>query len=406
MIFKYICINQENNRVEGTIDSQNLDTAISELQKKDLTVVSIKEGIQKGRNEKNVSVDNSIFKQKITTKDIVIFSRQIAILFEAGVSALKSFRLLATENTNRTFALELTKVADSIESGISLSNSLAKNAELFPPFYINMVKAGEESGKLNDTFMYLADHLDREYELTQKLRKAITYPIFVVVTFIIVLTIMLLFVVPKISGMFSEQNMTLPLVTRIVIGLSNFVVDYFIYGFPCLIFFLWVCYKYNKTENGKRYFDSRKLEIPLLNDFYKKSFLTRLSDNMNTMITSGVPIVHALEITANVLDNLIYRDMVIRISKKVESGVPFSKALYDEEDIPNILVQMVRIGEETGKIGYVLKNLANFYKRELDNSIDNLISLIEPIMIVGLGVGVGGLVAAILLPMYSLASNL
>ena len=217
---------------------------------------------------------------------------------------------------------------------------------------------------------------------------------------------MLLFVVPKISGMFSEQNMALPLITRIVVGTSNFFVDYFIYIIPFILLVLWVSYKYNKTPNGKRYFDERKLEIPALRNFYKNTFLTRFSDNMNTMIVSGVPVVHSLEITADIMENTLHKELLVRVSKKVESGVGLSKALYDEDYIPNVLVQMVKIGEETGKMSYVLKNLATFYKRELDTSIDNLVALIEPIMIIGLGLGVGGLVAAILLPMYNLAANL
>lgn len=398
MIFHYTAINQGGNKSEADIEAASVDAAIVLLQKRGLSVVNIVEKAQ---------VDEfaiPFFKAKIKSKDVVIFSRQIATLFEAGVSALKAFRLLAAENDNKELQKELTGVADDIEAGVSLSDALTRRPALFSPFYVNMVKAGEESGKLNESFLYLADYLDRDYELTQKVKKALTYPTFVVCTFLVIMIGMFIFVIPKMAALFADQGAELPTVTKIVLGISNIFVKYWIIVFPMMIVGGWLFYRWSKTEEGARKVDEIKTKTPVLKNLYQRIFLTRLADNMNTMLSSGVPIVRSIDITAAVVDNIIYKDLLGRVSAKVQTGVAFSKALYEEPLVPNILVQMVHIGEETGELGYILKNLATFYKRELDTAIDNVIGLIEPAMIVGLGLGVGVLVAAVLLPMYSLSS--
>lgn len=398
MIFHYTAINQDGAKTEADIESSSVDAAIVLLQKRGLSVVNIIDKSQK------TDFEFPFFKAKIKPKDVVIFSRQVATLFEAGVSALKAFRLLAAENDNKELQKELTGVADDIEAGISLSEALARKPALFSPFYVNMVKAGEESGKLNESFLYLADYLDRDYELRQKVKKALTYPTFVVCTFLVIMIGMFIFVIPKMAALFADQGAELPMVTKIVLGISNIFVKYWIVVFPMMIVGGWLFYRWMKTEEGARKVDEIKTKTPVFKTLYQRIFLTRLADNMNTMLSSGVPIVRSIDITAAVVDNLVYKDLLDRVSKKVQSGVAFSKALYEEPLVPNILVQMVHIGEETGELGYILKNLANFYKRELDTSIDNVIGLIEPAMIVGLGLGVGVLVAAVLLPMYSLSS--
>jgi type IV pilus assembly protein PilC len=401
MIFHYAAINPEGIKTEADVSASSLDEAISLLQKKGLSVVDIKE--KQAAAGENILAAIPFFKQKVKPKDVVIFSRQIATLFEAGVSALKAFRLLAAENDNKTLQEQLTSVADDIESGVSLSQALERKPEIFSSFYTNMVKAGEESGKLNETFLYLADYLDRDYELKQKVKKALTYPSFVVGTFIVIMIAMFIFVIPKMAAMFADQGAELPTVTKIVLGISNLFVKYWIIVFPLLIVAGWFFYRWSQTEDGRFRVDTIKTKIPVVKTLYQRIFLTRLADNMNTMLSSGVPIVRSIDITAAVVDNVVYAQLLKRVSQKVQTGTAFSKALYEEPLVPNILVQMVKIGEETGELGYILKNLANFYKRELDTAIDAVIGLIEPAMIVGLGLGVGVLVAAVLLPMYSLS---
>lgn len=401
MIFHYTAINQEGAKTEADIEASSVDAAITLLQKRGLSVVNIQD-----KSEETRVFGGNFFKQKIKPKDVVIFSRQIATLFEAGVSALKAFRLLAAENDNKELQRQLTGVADDIESGVSLSDALSKRPELFSPFYVSMVKAGEESGKLNESFLYLADYLDRDYELKQKVKKALTYPMFVVGTFIVIMVGMFIFVIPKMAAMFADQGAELPTITRVVLGISGIFVKYWVIVLPLLIVGGWFFYRWSQTEEGRHRIDEVKTKIPVFKHLFQRVFLTRLADNMNTMLSSGVPIVRSIDITSAVVDNVVYKELLGRVSTKVQSGVAFSKALYEEPQVPNILVQMVRIGEETGELGYILKNLATFYKRELDTTIDNVIGLIEPAMIVGLGLGVGILVSSVLLPMYSLSSSI
>lgn len=401
MLFHYTAINNEGIKVESDIDAESVDDAVAKLQKKAINIITVD---NKNEGIKNILADIQIFKTRIKSKDVVIFSRQISTLFEAGVSALKAFRLLSVENDNKALQKELTAVADDIESGVSISEALAKRPALFSSFYVSMVRAGEESGKLNESFLYLADYLDREYELKQKIKKALTYPLFVVGTFVTIMVVMFTFVIPKMASMFSEQGVDLPLVTKIVLGISSIFVNYWAISLPVITVSGWFFYRWAQTAEGARKVDEIKISIPVVKMLYQRIFLTRLADNMNTMLSSGVPIVRSIDITADVLDNIIYKELLGRVAKKVQTGTAFSKALYEEPLVPNILVQMVRIGEETGELGFILKNLAMFYKRELDTAVDNVIGLIEPAMIVGLGLAVGVLVSSVLLPMYTLSS--
>jgi type IV pilus assembly protein PilC len=402
MLFHYTALAKDGTKQDNVLEALNQDAAFAELQKRELSVVTIEEKVV---NEELEFV-KKLFEKKIEQKEIVIFSRQVATLFEAGVSALKGFRLLAAENENPRFKEELIGVSDDIEGGVSLSNALQKRPDIFSPFFVNMVKSGEESGKLNQVFLFLADYLDREYELRQKTKKALTYPAFVIGTFFIIMTVMFVFVIPKMTALFIENGATLPMVTKIVIAISNFFVNYAVVIFPGIIVGVFLFNRYSKTEEGAYNVDKFKISAPVVSNLYQKIFLARLSDNMNTMLTSGIAIVRAIEITADVVENAYYREMLLRVAGKVQTGTAFSKALAIEENLPNILIQMVHIGEETGELGYILKNLATFYKREVDTAIDSIIGLIEPAMIVGLGLGVGILVSAVLLPMYSLSDSI
>lgn len=403
MLYHYTSLAQDGKTTEGDIEGMSLDNAISLLQKKGITVVSIVEK----NNEENDDIFGNIklFKKKITTKDIVVFSRQVATLFQAGVSALKAFRLLAQENENETLQEQLIGVSDDIEGGISLSEALSRRPELFSNFYVNMVKAGEESGKLNEVFLFLADYLDREYEMNQKIKKALTYPAFVIGTFFAIMVGMLTFVIPKMTALFAESEAKLPTVTVVVVFISNLFVKYWAVSFPTIAVLAFIFYKWSKTEDGATTLDDFSTKVPVIKTLQQRIFLQRFADNMNTMLSNGVPIVKALDITASIIENRVYRQVAQRVSQKVQVGKSLSKSLYEEPLVPNILVQMVHIGEETGELGYILKNLAEFYRRELETTIDTMIGLIEPAMIVSLGLGVGVLVSAVLLPMYSMSSQ-
>ncbi|MEK9181517.1 MAG: type II secretion system F family protein [Patescibacteria group bacterium] len=401
MLFKYKAIDDGGVNKEGDIDAPNRDMAISGLQRRGFVIISIKD-----ETEAKSFFSHSLF-EKISNREIVILSRQIATLFEAQVSALKSFTMLATNTENKLLSRKLTEITDDLQAGSSISGALAHHPDVFSDFYINMVKVGEETGKLNQTFLHLAEYLDRQYVLTSKARNALIYPIFVIITFFVVMTLMFVLVIPKLSAIILDSGQEVPFYTQIVIAISTFFVNY---GFIVLIFLvllsIWL-WRLSSTERGKEYLDGMRISMPLIGNLYRKLYLSRVTDNMDTMLTSGVPIVRAIDITANVVGSLVYKSALREVADGVKSGLSFSIALSKHRnEIPNILVQMVQVGEETGSLGTILKTLTNFYRREVDDAIDTLVGLIEPVMIVVLGLAVGILLVSILIPIYNLAGSI
>lgn len=400
MIFKYKALTDLGEKKEGTIDAVNKDLAVGALQRRGLVVVSIK------GDEETSFLKMNIF-ERVPLKDIVILSRQISTLFEAQVSALKAFSLLASNADNKLLSRKLTQVVDDLQAGFSISGALAKHPEVFSAFYVNMVKAGEESGKLTQTFLYLADYLDREYELTSKTRNALVYPAFVIVVFIVVMTLMFILVIPKLSAIILESGLEIPIYTRIIIGISDFFVHYGILILIFLVVAVGYVWRLSRSVSGKLYLDSVKLSIPGFGNLFQKLYLSRIADNMDTMLTSGIAIVRSIEITADVVGNKVYENILKDAAEKVKAGSALSAALDRHPDqIPAIMVQMAKVGEETGSLGKILKTLAKFYKREVDDAVDTLVGLIEPAMIVGLGIGVGILLTSVLVPIYNIASSI
>lgn len=399
MLYSYKALKQTGEKVEGTIEAPGADSAIGLLQKQNLIIVDIKAPEEK--KPFNIEIP---FLNKVSNKDVVILSRQMATLFQAQVSALRIFRLVAEQSSNTLLQKHLFQIADDLQGGSSISNALSKHPDAFSPFYVNMVKAGEESGKLDDTFNYLADYLDRTYEVTSKAKNALVYPAFVIATFVGVMILMLTVIIPKISVMLTESGQEIPIYTKIVLGISNLFLNYGLFmaiGAVILGFFVW---KYSQTEEGAYRLDEIKLQIPYLGDLYRKLYLSRIADNMNTMIISGIPILRALEITGAVVDNAVYKKIIDQTLYDVKSGGTLSSAFAQYKEIPGIMVQMIKVGEETGELGNILKTLAKFYQREVTTAVDTLVGLIEPIMIVALGLGVGILLASVLMPIYNIAS--
>ena len=337
---------------------------------------------------------------------MVILSRQIATLFESQVSALRVFKLLGSESKNRLLKEALAGIVDDIQAGNTISTSLGKHGKIFTPFYVNMVRAGEESGKLDQTFSYLADHLDRSYEITSKAKNALIYPAFVVFTFITVMILMLTLVIPKISQIFIDSGQQLPIYTRVVVGLSDFFVNYGIFLLILVIIGIFFAWKFSKTEQGRFSVSRLRLSIPFLGNLYRKLYLSRISDNLGTMLSSGITVVRAIEISATVVGDPIYERLLTESSQAIKSGSPVSESFGKYPEIPNIMVQMIKVGEETGELGKILDTLSKFYAREVKNAVDTLVTLIEPMMIVALALGVGILLVAVLMPIYNLSSSI
>lgn len=400
MQFNYKAITATGEKKEGIVEAVNKDLAISALQRRGLVVASIK-STEEAKGFLEISILESV-----PMKDIVMLSRQISTLFEAQVSALKAFSLLGGNTENKLLQRTLNQIVDDIQAGFSISGALAKHPKVFSEFYVNMVKAGEESGKLVQTFSYLADYLDRQYELTSKTRNALIYPAFVIFVFITVMVLMFVIVIPKLSQIIIDSGQQIPIYTKVVIGISNFFVNYGLFLLIGIVAFGVYVWWYSQSDKGKKYLDQVKLSIPFAGTLFTKLYLSRIADNMETMLTSGIPIVRSIEITAAVVGNRVYRDIMLMSADKVKAGSSLADSVDRHVEIPSIMVQMIKVGEETGSVGMVLKTLGKFYKREVDDAVDTLVDLIEPIMIVLLGVGVGILLTSVLVPIYNIASGI
>ncbi len=398
MIFNYRALDKDGHEREGTIDALSMDVAVTALQRRELVISSIKP------MGKGLSLQMSVF-QHVSNKEIVMLSRQISTLFTAQVSALRVFRLLAGEMDNKLLSDILTQIADDLQGGSPVSKALASHPKVFSLFYVNMVRAGEESGRLSETFSYLADYLDRTYALVSKAQNALIYPAFVIFTFFTVMALMLTFVIPRVSAILVDSNQPIPVYTQAILNLSNFLVHY---GFLLLILiigggiFFW---RSLKTGRGRYSFDKFKLSLPYIGNLYKKLYLSRIADNFSTMLLSGVSVVDMIDVTAKIVDNAVYQDILLKVKEAVRGGTSISSAFsaYPNE-IPGIMTAMIRVGEETGEFSDILITLSKFYSREVMTAVDTLVDLIEPMMIVLLGVGVGILLASVLVPIYNLAN--
>jgi type IV pilus assembly protein PilC len=400
MIFKYKALTNTNDKKEGTVEALSEDMAISALQRRGLVVVSIsEEGARK-------SIFEVKFFDGVPMKDIVIMSRQISTLFEAQVPAMKAFTLLSSNTKNERLSKTLVMITTDIQSGSPMSKAMSKYPDIFSDFYVNMVKAGEESGKLTQTFTYLADYLDRQYQLTSKTKNALIYPSFVIGVFFTVMVLMFVFIIPKLSVIIRESGQDIPMFTRLIMSMSDLLVNYGLFFLIAIFIGLYFLYRFTRTDDGQSYLDRLKISIPVFSDIYQKLYLSRMADNMDTMLSSGIPIIRSIELTADVVGNKVYSKILKEATEMVKSGSSLSDSLAKHPEVPAMMTQMIRVGEETGSMGTILKTLGHFYNREVQDAVDTLVSLIEPIMIVALGLGVGILLSAVLMPIYNIASGI
>lgn len=400
MNYVYSAVTDKGEKREGVIEAVNQELAISGLQRRGLIVTTIK-----SEEAAKKWFELSLF-ERVPLKDVVILSRQMSTLFEAQVSALKAFTLLAENTENKVLGRKLNTIVSDLQAGSSIAAAMAKQNDVFSDFYINMVKAGEESGKLTQVFSFLADYLDRQYALTTKTKNALVYPAFVIGVFFVVMILMFTVIVPKLSAIILESGQDIPIYTKIVFAISNVFVHYGIF----MLIFVAIIVAYiiylARTPKGKQLIDDVKFGLPVFGNLYRKLYLARIADNMDTMLSSGIPIVRAIEITAQVVGNKRFEAVMRNTMEGVKAGKAFSQALAEHEEIPRLMSQIIRVGEETGSVGSILKMLARFYNREVDQAIDTLVGLIEPFMIVFLGLGVGILLVSVLVPIYNIAGGI
>lgn len=399
MFFKYKAITRDGREREGAIDAISEDSAIVALQKRGLIVSDI-------RTEGDTwvaQIQRSSFFSKVPNRDMVILSRQISTLFDAHISIVRVFKLLSEEVENETLRLTLLKVADDVQDGSPLSVAFSRHPRVFSSFYINMVASGEESGQLKEAFKHLANYLERMHELVSKAKHALVYPTFVVIVFLVVMIVMFTFVVPQIAGILIESGQEVPIYTKIVLAVSAFLVSYGVFLLIIAVALGSLLVWWTRTPKGSEVMASFKLAIPYIGRLYQKLYLARISDTLNTLLASGVSMTRAIEVSAKVVDNEIYKRALEEISADVQSGTSVPESFAKHEEIPNMFVHMLKVSEEGGAIGSVLGTLADFYQKEVSIAVDTIMSLIEPLLILLLGLFVGILLASVLLPIYDIA---
>ncbi len=398
MKFNYQARDKKGQILTGVIDASDKETALKILKTKGIFVTSLKS------HKVPAYSKNITFLEKVSRKEVVLFSRQLAIMFKARVPLIETLETLAKQTKNRLFQSIILKIADDIKGGSNLSSAFANYPKVFSNFYISMIKAGEASGKLNEIFSYLADYLERDHKLRGKIKAALAYPAFVIFIFIIILVLIVVLIIPQLTVVLEQSDQELPWITNLVMSFSDFMRHQ---GWILLLGFILsiiAIIRINKTEKGKKFFDEKVLKIPVLNNLLRKIYLAQFALNISTLISGGLLLTQSLEITENIVGNNVYKKIIRRTKEEVRRGENMSFVLNQyPKDISPLFVQMITVGEKTGTIGISLQNVVNFYQEDVDNALEAAIKLIEPILIILLAVVVGGMVASVLLPIFSIS---
>ncbi|OGY45711.1 MAG: hypothetical protein A2731_02115 [Candidatus Buchananbacteria bacterium RIFCSPHIGHO2_01_FULL_39_8] len=398
--FRYKARDNQSETVEGVVQAAASDVAAELLTDKNLTILSLEE------EKASIFARSLKIFNRVKIKDLVVFSRQLSVIVSATIPLVQGLRILVNQTESQFLKTVISEVADDVEGGAKLSAALSRHSEVFSDFYISIVKSGETSGKLDEVLNYLADQQEKDYDMVSKIRGAMIYPAFILVGLFVVGTLMMVVVIPQLTSVLSETGAELPLSTRILIGTSSFLSNFWWLIALIIIALIVVFRLVIKTEKGRYYWDFFKLRIPIFGRLFREIAIVRFSRSLNTLISGGVPLSRSLEIVSDVAGNVIYQKLVLETVEEVEGGNSIATAFLRSKEIPPMVSQMLNLGERTGRIEEILDKLSNFYGREVDNMVANLASLLEPLIMLLMGVAVGLLVAAIILPMYNLASAL
>src|SRR3990167_2542590 len=394
MKYTYQARTKEGKVETGTVEASSKDAAAVLLQKYNIYVTFLKE-------IKSPFTIKVKFLEKASKKDLAIFSRQMAVMLESRVPVIQSLTSLAVQIRKETFREKILKISQMVEEGNPLSEAFSKYPETFSIFYVNLIKSGEASGKISGAFYYLSDHLERESDIESQLKSAMVYPIFVLSVLFVVLLIVMIGVMPKLIDLLKETTSKPPPFTLLMISFYDFLRGY---GWILLIAFLalvgFLIY-YFRTREGKKKFDEISLKIPFLGAILQKVFLIRFSENVSTLVSAGLSINKALQITRDTVTNHIYKGIISEVEKDVSEGEKISSVLIKHpEHVPIFVVHMIKVGEETGKVDKTLMEIVNFYQKEVKRAVDTFTALLEPVLIVFLGIVVALLAVSVLSPLY------
>lgn len=397
MKYIYQARSKEGKVETGIVDASSKEAAALLLQKYNIFVTSIKE-----QNPMILRSENIRFFTKISKKDLAIFSRQLAVMMQSRVPVTQSLRSLAIQTKNPDFREKILKVAQLVEEGSQLSAAFATFPESFDIFYVSLLRTGEASGKISDSLYYLSSHLEREDDINSQLRSAMIYPSFVIAVLFIVIPLVIIFVMPKLVELLKQTTSQPPPFTLMMINFYSFLGNYGWILFVAFFFFvIFILYYFFKTKEGKIKYDEISLKIPALGSFFKKTFLVRFAESISTLIGAGLSINNALKITKDTVGNTVYQRILTETEERVSQGERISSVLVKYPDYaPPFVVQMIQVGEETGTLDKNLMEIVNFYNKEIKRAVETFTAMLEPVLIVVLGLGVALLAVSVIQPLY------
>lgn len=398
-VFDYKAKDREGNTILGIVEAPNDTVANDILKEKDLIILSLSE-----RRRSRLLQLSIPFLNRVKSRDVVIFARQLSVLMSATVPIVQALRVLTRQTENVNLKIIVSEIADEVDGGAKLSSVLARYPHIFTNFFIHMIRSGETTGRLDETLTYLADQEERDYELQSRIRGSLMYPAFILSGILIVGVIMMIFVIPNLTSILLESEVKLPLTTRVLIAVSSFLATkWWVLLILLAALIVGIRFLLN-LPGGKRRFDSVKLQLPIFGGIFRRVAITRFAQSLSTLLSSGVPLTRSLEIVSEVVDNAVYRDLTLATIKEVEDGNPIATVYSQSRFVPALLSQMMSVGEQTGRLDQILSKFSTFSAREVENDVRNLVTLIEPMMLMIMGIAVGVLVSAILLPIYNIST--
>lgn len=397
--FQYKIKDQNGKSVTGEIDSIDLHSAVTSLRRKGMIIISVSP-----KTESSLGFLDKIL-NRVSFNDLVIMTRQLATMVGAGLTLSEAVDILQEQQNSNKLKSVLFDLSNDIKGGLSLFQALSKHRDVFPPLYINLVKSGEASGKLDTVLIRMSDSLEKEREFKARIKGAMIYPAIVVSIMGAVMVIMITFVIPKLTALYKESTMELPLPTKILIGISDFFVSFWWLVILVTIGAVIGFRQWKQTPRGGFIIDQIMLKIPLVNKIVINVTLANFSRTFGLLVAAGIPLLEGISIVENVTDNLVFKIALRSSYKGVEKGLSFSAQLLALPVFPKIVGQMIKVGEETGKVDEIFYKLSDYFESESDHLVKNLTVAIEPIILIILGLGVAFLVISIILPIYKLTTS-
>jgi len=397
-VYKWVAETKKGKILKGELEAADERIAQLQLKRRNLTIKKIK------AKPKDLFENVAFFQPKITAKDVVIFTRQFSTMIDAGLPLVQGLTILAEQTENKTFQNVLKRVTKDVEGGSSLAEALKKHPKVFDALYVNLVAAGEIGGILDTILQRLAAYIEKAEKLKTRIKGAMTYPIIVVAIAVLVIGVILIFVIPVFQEMFSSFGKALPVPTQIVVNMSDFLKGNIHYVIGAFIVFVFAFKKYRNTKKGRKQTDALALKLPVFGNLLKKTAVARFTRTLGTMISSGVPILDALDIVAKTSGNVVLEEIIYEVRSSIAEGQTIAEPLSEADIFPRMVVQMISVGEATGALDTMLNKIADFYDDEVDAAVEALTSMLEPLLMVFLGGAIGGLVIAMYLPIFQMAS--